>query len=407
MLKNNDVDFNKKIRILDNNYDSYYRENNKLIIIDKYNIDNDLIKNIEIKCLTKEELWNYKKVLLFEYCNENKIIPLENIIYKHQKLGNWYKSQKNKIKHNLLDNINLYNELIKNFYVKNDLFNYTDLIESKVEIKNNYTKNNLHYILKKYSTIPNQFLDDFYKIFNHSTINSNEINIDLDNVIKWLQIQKHSAKDTLIKSYKKGIDYEIKKVIKLKGSGGQKREIITITVNCFKKICQLTRSKKGNEVREYFIQVESLLNKYKDYIINGMQDKIIKLEKDQKPKLNPEKGVIYIFRTPNSTENSLYKIGRTKDLKKRLQSHQSSLAHDIEVLFYYESENIVKIEKCIKLLMKDYQYRKYKEVYKINIDIIKSLVQQCDSIIIDTEQKVKLSELKDEGDKLYYVNISK
>jgi phage anti-repressor protein/predicted GIY-YIG superfamily endonuclease len=229
----------------------------------------------------------------------------------------------------------------------------------------------------------------------------------LDNVIKWLDIQKHGAKTTLLKSYKKNIDYQIKRVIKKKGTGGQKREIIIITVNCFKKICQLTKSKMGNQVRDYFIQVESLLNKYKDYIINGMQEKITKLEKDQKPKVNPESGVIYIFKTANITENSLYKIGRTKDLKKRLQSHQSPLAHDIEVLFYYESDNIIEIESCIKTLMKKYQYRKYKEVYKINIDIIKSLVENCDKIIIDTEQKVKLSELKDEPDKLYYINISK
>ena len=261
--------------------------------------------------------------------------------------------------------------------------------------------------LKKYSTIPNQFLDDFYKIFNHINLNSNEINIDLDNVIKWLNIQKHGAKTTLLKSYKKNIDYQIKKVIKKKGTGGQKREIITITVNCFKKICQLTKSKKGNEVREYFIQVESLLNKYKDYIIEGMQEKIIKLEKNQKPKINPEKGVIYIFKTPNSIENSLYKIGRSKDLKKRLQSHQSPLSHDIDILFYYESDNIIEIENCIKTLIKKYQYRKYKEVYKINIDIIKSLINQCDFIIIDIEQKVKLSELKDDPNKLYYINISK
>ena len=261
--------------------------------------------------------------------------------------------------------------------------------------------------LKKYSTIPNQFLDDFNKIFEHTSIDSKEINIDLDNVIKWLNIQKHSAKDTLVKSYKKGIDYEITKVIKLKGTGGQKKEIIKITTYCFKKICQLTKSKRGNEVREYFIQVESLLNKYKDYIIEGMKEKINKLEKNQKPKINPEKGVIYIFQTPNSNENSLYKIGRTKDLKKRLQSHQSPLTHNIEVLFYYESDNIIKIEKCIKLLMKDYQYRKYKEVYKINIDIIKSLIEQCDSIIIDTVQKVKLFQLKDDPNKLYYINISK
>ena len=48
----------------------------------------------------------------------------------------------------------------------------------------------------------------FYKIFNNTSLDSNEINIDLDNVIKWLQIQKHSAKNTLIKTYKKDIDYK-------------------------------------------------------------------------------------------------------------------------------------------------------------------------------------------------------
>jgi len=210
-----------------------------------------------------------------------------------------------------------------------------------------------------------------------------------------------------LKSYKKDTDYTIKKILPKKGSGGHNKEKIYISVDCFKKICQLTKSKKGNEVRDYFIKVESSLDKYKDYIINGMQDKIKKLEKDQKPKTYPEKGVIYIFQTPNSKDNSLYKIGRTTDLKKRLQSHQSPMAHDIDVLFYYESDNIVSIERCIKALMKEYQYRKYKEVYKINIDIIKSLIIECDSIIIDTDEKVRLSKLKNNPDKLYYINISK
>jgi len=50
--------------------------------------------------------------------------------------------------------------------------------------------------------------------------------------------------------------------------------------------------------------------------------------------------------------------------------------------------------------MKKYQYRKYKEVYKINIDIIKSLFENCDNII-NTEQKIKISELKEDSDKLY------
>jgi phage anti-repressor protein len=261
--------------------------------------------------------------------------------------------------------------------------------------------------LKKYSTIPNNFLDDFFNIFNKTTFNDSDKIINIEIVAKWLNVQNHKLRETLIKSYKNGIDYKIEKVNKPFGKGGQTKKIIFITSNCFKKICQLTKSKKGNEVREYFIQVESLLYKYKDYIIEGMKEKITKLEKDQKPKINPEKGVIYIFQTPNSNENSLYKIGRTKDLKERLKSHQSPLSHYIDILFYYESDNIIEIENCIKTLMKPYQYRKYKEVYKININIIKSLIEECDSIIIDTEQKVKLSKLKDDSNKLYYVNISK
>jgi phage anti-repressor protein len=136
--------------------------------------------------------------------------------------------------------------------------------------------------LKKYSTIPNQFLDDYYSIINSSSQISNAIDIDLDIVIKWLGIQKHGAKNTLIKSYKKNIDYTINKVNKPTGKGGQKKEVIMISKSCFKKMCQLTKSKKGNEIREYFIQVELLSYKYKDYIINGMQEKIDKLEKVQK-----------------------------------------------------------------------------------------------------------------------------
>lgn len=259
--------------------------------------------------------------------------------------------------------------------------------------------------LKKYSTVPSSFLNDFYSLFDYKENSENKI-VNGDKVIEWLGINKNKFKETLVTSYKKNIDYEITKVIKPKGTGGQKREIIMITINCFKKICQITRSKKGNEVREYFIQVESLLNKYKNYIIEGMQKKIKKLEKQQKPKINPKSGVIYIFQTPNSTDNSLYKIGRTKNLSKRLSSHQSPLSSDIEILFYYESENITEIERCIKALMKKYQYRKYKEVYKINIDIIKSLIAQCDKIIIDTEQKIKLMSLKNDPNKLYYINIT-
>ena len=50
------------------------------------------------------------------------------------------------------------------------------------------------------------------------------------------------------------------------------------------------------------------LNKYKNYIIEGLSDKIDTIKKGKKPKVNPEKAIIYIFKTADTPENSLYKI---------------------------------------------------------------------------------------------------
>ena len=156
------------------------------------------------------------------------------------------------------------------------------------------------------------------------------------------------AKKTLLKSYRKNIDYIIKKVVKTKGSGGHNAEKILLTIRCFKKFCQLTRSKHGDDVRNYFIDVEITLNKYKNYIIDGLSEKLTTIEEGRKPKINPEKTIIYIFKTADTPENSLYKIGRTKDLTKRLQSHQSSLSEDIEILFYLETDDSKTVESFIK-----------------------------------------------------------
>jgi len=162
MLKNNDIDFNKKIRILNNNYDTYYYDKQLLkeSNINKYSINNELIQNINIKCLTSEELWEFKKDLLFEYCNNYKRIVEQNIIYKNQKIGNWYKSQKMKIINDITNNSIIYNELIKNIYVRKDLENINYIEENTEEIINT-DKLIFNDFLKKYSKVPNQFIDDF------------------------------------------------------------------------------------------------------------------------------------------------------------------------------------------------------------------------------------------------------
>lgn len=261
--------------------------------------------------------------------------------------------------------------------------------------------------LKKYSKVPNQFIDDFFSLMNYNEFESNKKAVDLDRVIKWLDIDKSMAKKTLMKSYRKNVDFIIKKVVKTKGSGGHNAEKILLTIRCFKKFCQLTRSKHGNDVREYFIDVEYTLNKYKNYVIEGLSDKIDAVKKGRKPKINPEKAIIYIFKTADSPENSLYKIGRTKDLTKRLQSHQSSLSEDIEILFYLETDDAKTVESCIKNFAKQFQYRKYKEVYEVNIDILKLLATKCEKMKLNIDEEIKLIDMKNDTSKKYFINISK
>ena len=229
--------------------------------------------------------------------------------------------------------------------------------------------------LKKYTTISNNFIDDFFELYDNNSVNTDFL-LDADVICKWLNIRKDTIKKLLKHSYNKNIDYIVERIKKEKGSGS------------------------GATLKEKILLTP--LFKYKDYIIQGLQEKIKKLENNQKPKVYPKKGVIYAFETPNSPHNSLYKIGKTKDLKQRLKSHQSPLSDDINILYYFETDDIDSVEKCAKMFMKKFQYRKYKEVYQVNIDIIKDVVSNCGKI----SENIKIKEGSKEDNK-YYLHISK
>jgi len=89
-------------------------------------------------------------------------------------------------------------------------------------------------------------------------------------------------------------------------------------------------------------------------------------------------GCVYVFKVLNGAYDNLYKLGKTKDLQKRLNTYNTSLADDLEVIFVYTTDNVDELEECVKMKMKNYQYRKYKEIYKVNIDIVKEIIDKCD-----------------------------
>lgn len=85
------------------------------------------------------------------------------------------------------------------------------------------------------------------------------------------------------------------------------------------------------------------------------------------------------------------------------------MANNIEVLFTYETDNIDQLESCVKSLMKKVQYRKYKEVYQVDLNILKNTIKNCDAIINTFNNDIDKKNRKQKGgynkindnDKLY------
>jgi len=253
--------------------------------------------------------------------------------------------------------------------------------------------------LIKYTTISKKFINDFHNIVKEDYFEKYyDFLVDSEILRKWLQIEnKRIFYDTIKNSYKINLDYKLEKVKKSVGSGGHNREIITLTPEATKKICLMTKSKVGNDVRQYFIDLELSFYKFKNHIIESLNKKIEQLENNQKPKINSNKGLIYVFRALNTENATLYKIGKTVNSKQRFNSHNSPLANDIEIIMTFEADNIKQLESCIKNMMKKAQYRKYKEIYEVDLDIIKNVIKDCDIKLKQINNMIEKKNIKHNG----------
>jgi hypothetical protein len=259
---------------------------------------------------------------------------------------------------------------------------------------------NLVDFLKTHTKINNEFIDDFFSLYDSKDKYNFSINIDV--IAKWFNMRKGHIKDTLKESYTKNIDY---KIIKGESTGlkGKPKEIILLTPKCFKIMAMQSKTKKAVEVREYYYELEQVLDQYKEYIIKGLQEKINKLENNQKPKINPSKGIIYIIETADGIGH--YKLGKTKNLKKRLNAYNGDKKDDIIPIYVYETNDIDEIEKCVKTYAKRFQYRKYKEVYKTDINVLKELINDCGVFNDKTNLKMKWKGKQDGGN--FYIALYK
>ena len=200
------------------------------------------------------------------------------------------------------------------------------------------------------------FLSSFYCYLKYDS--KNDFVIDLDNVWKWLGFSiKVNAKTVLEKNFNINIDYKIlllksqeqKNAQQVGGAkkdtrGGHNKETIMMNINTFKRFCLKAGTKKADEVHDYFIKLEELLQEIVNEESEELKKQILKIEdkknKEMEIKIIKEKeleneklllsqfanagNIIYIIKV-NTNKDGTYivKIGESrKGITNRYNEHK-------------------------------------------------------------------------------------
>ena len=140
------------------------------------------------------------------------------------------------------------------------------LIESNpiTKLNGDYQSKLIDKVKKEFNNYEQQmFVSSFYCYLNNDF--NNDFVIDLDNLWEWLGFnQKVKAKVLLENNFNIDIDYKIfapepSGAKKENNRGGHNKEIIMLTVKTFKKLCLKAGTKKADEIHDYFIKLEKVL----------------------------------------------------------------------------------------------------------------------------------------------------
>jgi hypothetical protein len=115
LLKENDLEFHKKIRVMNGDYEKQGDKKRMKMVAEKTEETIDFVK---VKCMRLEEIWELKQSLLFKFCEENGRIPTQSEMKEGYNIGQWFQD----VKKNIDSNTNsFYLKLAENEHVKNSM----------------------------------------------------------------------------------------------------------------------------------------------------------------------------------------------------------------------------------------------------------------------------------------------
>jgi phage anti-repressor protein len=163
-----------------------------------------------------------------------------------------------------------------------------NLIESNpiTKLNGNYQSKLIEKVKNHFTEYEQQmFIASFYCYLNYDY--KNDFVIDLDNIWKWLGFSnKANAKILLEKQFKLNVDFTNLLLLQQKQEhathGGHNKETFMLNINTFKKFCLKAGTKKADEIHDYFIKLENVLQEILFEESEELKQQLVQLEDKNK-----------------------------------------------------------------------------------------------------------------------------
>lgn len=267
------------------------------------------------------------------------------------------------------------------------------------------------------------------KIFWEPAFNKSWIYLSPSMITKEMGYKKVSDfyRDTLRKHYKENIDYKetdendptvklfensecgLIRIQKKQHSGGKKQKYYLVSGRALKKMLMRCRTKKSEEICEYYIKVEELASFMKDYILELSKRQIAEQEKrlNHVNTVNKElltfklmkekKETLYVMSNKSHASQGLFKVGRTKNKASKRAANLNTAnptGDDIKVLFEIKTHDATVLEKRCHAILANLRPTNTREyflcVYDRLIQLLNIIADNMDKEIDEVNELVKI-----------------
>ena len=259
-------------------------------------------------------------------------------------------------------------------------------------MENSVTGDLILYIQQHESCVKHKIDPEFVSAFAFTLDSAGDFPINVDLTLKWLgNIRRDHVKENLLKDYTENIDYIILK----EETGKKPREIIMLSVDCFKLLCMNSHTDLSKQVRRYFMIMEAIAKEYMSDKFNAQQQlaiqdavneatKVAKAENARllkqltKNPFDPNAECVYIIKTAILTDDrEIYKIGRTTNMKQRESVYNTHNADKVVNVYEKNCADSKTVEFMFKRFMKEYSYTDREEYFGAPLSLLIRVFEMC------------------------------